>query len=204
MVAPLAAYLSTEVAFLIEVSGWQGPVWKQDAARVEAELRADGFPEADVERAVAFARMRMDMIRGTAPYEDLEEAQNSVKMLPWFRSVHQCDRVLFESARRNVGLDTTPWWSQVRCPVLVLYGDRDTSTGPPDPLIAIIRRGLETAENGDVTVRVFHDADHSLRRAGPAGRVEGDARTKEQSKVATPDFAPGYLETMTEWLIKRT
>lgn len=27
MVAPLAASLSDEVAFLIEVSGWQGPVW---------------------------------------------------------------------------------------------------------------------------------------------------------------------------------
>jgi alpha-beta hydrolase superfamily lysophospholipase len=72
MVAPLAASLSDEVAFLIEVSGWQGPVWKQDAVRVEAELRAAGFSDADVERADAFARKRMDMIRGTSPYEDLE------------------------------------------------------------------------------------------------------------------------------------
>jgi pimeloyl-ACP methyl ester carboxylesterase len=143
------------------------------------------------------------MIRGTAPFKNLEEAPNSVKMLPWFRSVLQCDRFLFESARRNVGLDTTPWWSRVRCPVLVLYGDRDNSTGPPDPLIAIIRRGLETAGNRDVTVRIFPDADHSLRRAAPANRVDGGARTNEPSKVAEPDFAPGYVETVTDWLIKR-
>jgi pimeloyl-ACP methyl ester carboxylesterase len=114
MVAPLAASLSDQVAFLIEVSGWQGPVWKQDAVRVEAELRAAGFPEADVEQAVAFARLRMEMIRGTGPYKELEEAQNNVKMLPWFvRSVHFCDQVLFESARRNVGYDTSSWWTRV-------------------------------------------------------------------------------------------
>jgi uncharacterized protein len=203
MVAPLAASLSDEVAFLIEVSGWQGPVWKQDAVRVEAELRAAGFPEADVEQAVAFARKRMDMIRGTGPYKDLEEAQNAVKMLPWFRSVHLCDHVRFDSARRNVGHDTTSWWSQVRCPVLVLYGDRDTSTGPPKPVIAIIRRGLEGAGNGDVTVRIFRDADHSLCRAGPASGAVGGSRVTVQSKDAGPDFVTGYLDTMTDWLAKK-
>ena len=166
MVAPLAASLSQDVAFLIEVSGWQGPAWKQDAVRVEAELREAGFRESDIERAVTFARMRMDMIRGTCPYKDLEAAQNAVKTLPWFlRSVHFRDLVRFESARRNVGEDTSPWWSRVRCPVLVLYGDRDTSGGPPEPLVAIIRRGLEAVGNEDVTVRIFRDADHSLCRA---------------------------------------
>jgi pimeloyl-ACP methyl ester carboxylesterase len=95
------------------------------------------------------------LIRGTGRYKVLEEAHNHVKMLPWFlRSVHFCNPVLFESARRNVGGDTTSWWTRVRCPVLVLYGDRDTSNGPPELTIAIIRRGLEAAGNKDVTVRI--------------------------------------------------
>jgi pimeloyl-ACP methyl ester carboxylesterase len=204
MVAPLAASISDDVAFLIEVSGWQGPVWQQDAARVGAELRAAGFPEADVEQAVRFARKRMEMIRGTGPYQELEEAQNAVKTLPWFlHSVHFCDRVRFESARRNVGLDTTPWWSGVRCPVLIIYGDRDTSTGPPDPVIAVIRRGLEAARNNDVIVRIFQDADHSILRAGPDAAVIDHDPAKKPIRNATPDFAPGYLETMTDWLKKR-
>jgi uncharacterized protein len=204
MVAPLAASLSDQVAFLIEVSGWQGPVWKQDAARVEAELRAGGFSEADVARAVAFTQKRMDMIRGRGPYKDLEEAQNAVKTLPWFlRSVHFCDQVLFESARRNVGRDTTSWWTRVRCPVLVLYVDRDTSNGLPEPTVAIIRRGLEVAGNRDVTVRIFRDADHSRCRTGPDRRAAVGTQSNEKSKVAEPDFAAGYLETMTDWLTIR-
>jgi dipeptidyl aminopeptidase/acylaminoacyl peptidase len=53
-VAPLAASLSGDVAFLIEVGGSQVVAWQQDAFRVEAELRIDGFPEADIRDAVAF------------------------------------------------------------------------------------------------------------------------------------------------------
>jgi pimeloyl-ACP methyl ester carboxylesterase len=204
MIAPLAASLFGEVAFLIEVSGWQGPAWKQDPARVEAELRAAGFPEADVEQAVAFARKRMDLIRGTGPYSDLEKAQNAVKALPWFPSVHFCDCVRFEAARGTVANDSTDWWSRVRCPVLVLYGDRDVSSGRPEPLIAIIRRGLAAAGNNDVTVRIFPDADHSLCRVPSATRTPDGARAKEPPKGAGPDFVTGYLETMTDWLVRKT
>ena len=96
---------------------------------------------------------------------------NNVNMLPWFvRSVHFCDQVLFESARRNVGYDTSSWWTRVRCPVLVVYGDRDISNGPPEPAIAIIRSGLEAAGNGDVTVRIFRDADHMWSMPSPLKR----------------------------------
>src|SRR5262245_63817577 len=113
MVVPLAASMSDQVAFIIQVAGWQGPAWKQDAVRVEQELRAAGAPEADVKEAVAFARARMDLIRGTGPYEDLEKAQAKVKDKPWFKSVQWCDRTLFGSARLNVSFDTAPVWEKV-------------------------------------------------------------------------------------------
>jgi pimeloyl-ACP methyl ester carboxylesterase len=189
-VVPLAASLSSDVAFLIQVSGWQGPACRQDLARVEAELRAEGSPEADVEAAVAFARRRMELILGTGRYEELERAQEAVKDRPWFKAVHFCDRARFYSGRLTCSHDTAPSWERVRCPVLVIYGDRDTSSGPPDGLVAIIRRGLARAGNDDVTVRIFPGADHSLLRAG---RQEGGG---------DPDFVPGYLDEMTDWLAR--
>jgi hypothetical protein len=63
----------------------------------------------------------------------------------------------------------------------VIYGDRDSSSGPPGRLVAVIRDGLAKAGNRDVTVRVFAGADHALREAGADG----------------PDFVPGYLDAMT-------
>jgi pimeloyl-ACP methyl ester carboxylesterase len=191
MVAPLAASLSDQVAFVIEVSGWQGVAWRQDSVRVEAELRADGFPEADVKQATAFARMRMDLIRGTGPYEELERSQEKVKDRPWFKAIHFCDRALFQAARPVVEYDTGPSWENVHCPVLVIYGDKDTSSGPPDELVATIRRGLAKAGNDDVIVRIFPGADHSLCRA------------KRREAGGDPDFAPGYLDAMTAWLGQR-
>jgi pimeloyl-ACP methyl ester carboxylesterase len=190
MVAPLAASLSDQVSFVIQVSGWQGPAWGQDAVRVGAELRAGGSSEADVKEAVAFAQKRMGLIRGTGPFEELEVAQATVKSRSWFGSVHWCDRTLFYSARRNVDYDTGPSWERVRCPVLVIYGDRDTSSGPPGPLVAVIRRGLRKAKNDDVTVRLFSGADHALCLPG----------RKDQNG---PAFVPGYLDAMTGWLGKR-
>jgi pimeloyl-ACP methyl ester carboxylesterase len=203
MVVPLAASLSEKVSFVIQVSGWQGAAWRQDAVRVEAELRANGFSEADVKEAVAFAQMRMALIRGTGPFEELEAAQNQVKMRPWFASVRACDRTLFYASRPVVAFDSGPIWQKVHCPVLVIYGDQDVSSGPPEPLVAIIRGGLEKANNPDVTVRVFAGADHSLcvtKRGGPKEQAKRREDRKDQSD---PDFVPGYLDSMTDWLHAR-
>ena len=169
--------------------------------RIEAELRADGFSEADVKEATAFARLRMDLIRGTGPYEELARAQEKVKGKAWFKAVQFCDRTLFDAARRVVEHDTGPSWEQVRCPVLVIYGDKDTSSGPPDELVATIRRGLVKGGNDDVTVRIFADADHSLCRSEAGGRK--DAVAKAPKIDVAPDFVPGYLDLMTAWLRQR-
>jgi pimeloyl-ACP methyl ester carboxylesterase len=197
MVAPLAASLSRDVAFLIEVAGWQGPAWQQDIVRVEAELRAGRFAPADIRQAAAFARKRMGLIRGTGPFEELDKAQEAVKGAAWFGAVQRCDRTLFHAARRCVEFDTGPCWERVRCPVLVIYGDHDTSSGPPQKLVAIIRRGLKKAGNQDVTVRIFRDADHSL------SRTESGGQSRSRKKSASPQFVTGYIETMLGWLDKR-
>jgi pimeloyl-ACP methyl ester carboxylesterase len=203
MVVPLAASLSDKVSFVIQVSGWQGAAWRQDAVRVEAELRADGFPEADIKEAVAFAQMRMALIRGTGPFEELETAQARVKMRPWFGSVHWCDRTLFHAARLNVEYDTGPSWEKVRCPVLAIYGDEDTSSGPSKPLVAVIRTGLEKAQNADVVVHLFGGADHSLCVTKTGGPKEQAQRARDRKDQTEVDFVPGYLDAMTDWLGER-
>ncbi len=189
MVAPLAASLSRNVAFILEVAGWQGPAWKQDPVRVEAELRAEGFPEAQIAEAVAFSTERMDLIRGTEPFDSFDRKQNAVSTKAWFKSLYYCDRALFEAARNYVDFDNGPCWEKVRCPVLVIFGDKDTSSGPVEPLIAIIRRGLSRAGNSDVAVKIFQGADHSI--------------CKGKDRQPGPEFVDGYLDTMTDWLQKR-
>jgi pimeloyl-ACP methyl ester carboxylesterase len=202
-VAPLAASVSRDVAFLIAVAGWQGPAWMQDLVRVESELRADAFAEADVAAAVAFARRRMDLIRGAGSFEALDREQEAVKGRAWFPYVHRCDRRTFDSGRRQVGQDSSASWEAVHCPVLVVYGDKDTSSGPPDAMVAVIRRGLAKAGNRDVTVAVLPHANHGLCRANTGGRKEAAERAAARPENSPPDFVPGYLGTMVGWLSTR-
>lgn len=196
-VAPMAATLSKEVAFLIVVAGWQGPAWQQDAVRVEHELRSRGFTQAEIEEAVKFAHRRMELIRGRAPFEELDREQEAVKSLPWFESVHRCDRVLFESARRIVNFDNSTTWEKVKCPVLAIYGGRDTSSGPPQRLLTVIQHGLAKAANDDLAIKTFPDADHNLCRGRGEIRQENG---RQPGSAESPDFVPGYLETMSAWL----
>ncbi len=193
IVAPLAAARSAEVAFLVEVSGCQTPAWQQDLYRVEAELRAGGSPETNVAEAVAFARLRMDLMRRGAPFEELDRAQRAVRGRPWFGSVHYCDRERFRSGVLTVGFDPGPYWEAVRCPVLAVYGEDDTSS-PVARSVAVLRRGLERGGNKDVTVKVFPRAGHALTVSRAGGRNEAGA---------APEFAPGYLELMSGWMAER-
>jgi pimeloyl-ACP methyl ester carboxylesterase len=194
--------LSGDVAFLIEVGGSQVVAWQQDALRVEAELRADGFLEDDIREAVAFARMRMSLIRGRGEFEDLEEVHAAVEHRPWFEYAGRCDRALFDSARRMVEYDPGPAWETVRCPVLAIYGEKDTSL-PAEKNQPIIRRGLEVAGNRDVTIKVFPRADHGLRVTETGGPKEARERSKARRPGDGPDFTPGYLDLMTDWLAER-
>jgi pimeloyl-ACP methyl ester carboxylesterase len=203
MVAPLAASLSEKIAFLIDVAGWQGPAWRQDETRVEAEMRADGWPAKEIEKAVAFAKARMQLIRSDKSFEELDRIQQREKTAVWFDYVHVCDEALFYSARRSVEYDSEPSWAGVRCPVLVIFGDKDTSSGPPEPLVAIIRRGLAKAGNNDVTVKIFANADHSLRPTKTGGRKEAQERAKNKAQRERPEFVEGYLELMSDWLQKQ-
>jgi pimeloyl-ACP methyl ester carboxylesterase len=201
-VVPLAASLSDEVAFLIDVGGGQVVAWRQDALRVEAQLRADGFPDADVKAAVVFASRRMELIRGKGPFEELGHSHAAVEKLPWFEYVGRCDRGRFYGARRLVEYDPGPAWEKVRCPVLALYADKDTSL-PAEYSLPVLRRGLAKAGNRDVTVRVFAGADHGMRPARTGGPKEARERARSRRPGEAPAFVPGYLDAMTDWLTAR-
>jgi pimeloyl-ACP methyl ester carboxylesterase len=190
------------VAFLIQVSGSQVPAWQQDLYRVEAELRADGFPEADVAAGAAFARRRMDLIRRGGPFEELDRAQKVVRDRPWFMHIHYCTRERFQSGILMVGYDPGPSWEKVRCPVLAVFGEKDTSC-PVAPSVLVVRRGLAKAGNRDVTVKVFPRANHPITVSQTGGPKEARARARARPAGTEPEFAPGYLELMSGWLKDR-
>ena len=136
-------------------------------------------------------------------FDVLDLKQKAVRSEAWFEYVHYCDEALFRAARDNVEYDTGPSSEGVHCPVLVIFGDKDTSSGPPEPSVKIIRRGLAKAGNSDLVVKVFRDADHSLCVTKTGGRKkEAQKRPGAKAEVTGPEFVEGYLDTMTLWMAR--
>jgi hypothetical protein len=75
-------------------------------------------------------------------------------------------------------------WERVRCPVLAVWGERDT-TFPIPEVVARTEAALARAGNRDVMVRVFPGAEHGIK------------------SVETGAFAPGYLELIASWTRER-
>jgi uncharacterized protein len=84
----------------------------------------------------------------------------------------------------------------VKCPVLLLVGERDTIV-PAKSSAALIEHILTKAGNKDVTVKTFADADHFMHATKTGGPRERFAKGRKQ------EFVPDYLSTTTNWLLPR-
>jgi pimeloyl-ACP methyl ester carboxylesterase len=93
----------------------------------------------------------------------------------------------------NAGFDPVPLLRNVRCPVLAIYGGRDTLV-PAKQSAEIWRTTLGNAGNQNVTVKIFPTGDHALRETS-------GGTLKELPK--SRGFVPGYFETQREWGLQR-
>jgi pimeloyl-ACP methyl ester carboxylesterase len=83
---------------------------------------------------------------------------------------------------------------KINVPILAIFGGLDLQV-PAKANAAAVRAATEAAGNGDVTVEIIPNANH-LFQAAESGGVD------EYSTLA-PEFVPGFLETISEWLLKR-
>jgi pimeloyl-ACP methyl ester carboxylesterase len=195
-ICPLAASLSPDVAFIILVSAPAGTVEEQDLYRVEQEMRADNRPEGDIKKALAFARRRIEFIR-CGSYQEFDAAQRDVGDEGWFKDyVHRLGARDFAFGKKNIAYDGRPALKGVKCPVLLLVGERDTIV-PARSSAALIEDVLARAGDKDVTVKTFAGADHFMHATKTGGPGERFAKDRKQELV------PDYLPTITDWLLPR-
>jgi alpha-beta hydrolase superfamily lysophospholipase len=80
-------------------------------------------------------------------------------------------------------VDPVDFLTKVYCPVLAIFGEADTSI-PVGKSVSRYKQYLREAGNEDITIRLFPKASHTIK-------VEDD-------------FAPGYFDTINNWLRMRT
>ncbi len=199
-VSPLAASRSADIAFVIAVSGPAISPADQEIFRAEHELRADGFPQEDVERAVHFYSTGLNMLRDGFSVADIMQALDfeHLKDQPWMPYLPDLAPEGAAFMLKIMDYDPRPVLRQVTCPFLGIWGETDQLV-PALHSVEAFRQELQAAGNPDFTLKVFAEADHGIFTSETGSRKER-AERRERSDL---DFAPGYFALMKNWLVER-
>jgi pimeloyl-ACP methyl ester carboxylesterase len=198
---PLAASRSTDVAFVIAVSGPGVSPGEQMIVYYANELRARGMSEHDVREASSVRRDIWNYLSSGAGYEKAKTELEQARTKPWYSQAKAQEDDSFGPLPTPAELSKQPahstqWFKQeavydpvpalraLRVPALFLFGDKDQSI-PVEESVTVIRRVLAEDGRHDFTIREFPNDDHGMRLT--TGQTSGE-------------IDPEYLETMQGWL----
>ena len=193
IVAPLAASLSNDIAFIINVSGAGVPPYQQVTYQAEAQMRRDGFSETDIAEAIAYMNLKWEVARtGGEGWDRLQAATQNARDKKWLARAQPATKLddIVPSWKLEMGYDPMPALEKVKCPALAIFGELDTLT-PIAETSANYRKGLGRAGNKNLTIQVFPNADHALL-----------VWPKPNDQNHWPVLAAGYLDMMTNWIDK--
>ena len=194
IVAPLAASVSNDIAFIINISGAGVPPYQQVTYQAEAQMRRDGFSETDIAEAVSYMNLKWEVARtGGQGWDKLQAATENARDKKWLARAQPATKLedIVPSWKLEMSYDPMPALEKVKCPVLAIFGELDTLT-PVAQTIANYRKGLGRAGNKSLTFKVFPNADHALL-----------VWPKPDDQNHWPILAAGYLDMMTNWIDKQ-
>ena len=183
----LAAATYPDIQFIIPVSGPAMMPVDQDLYYIEHVMRADGYLEQQIQRALQYVKDVLKAAYHDAPYAEIAaQVVQPVQNEPWYPYYAIPDADVWEYFRRNAQLHYNPleWLKQVKCPVLAIFGASDLLL-PVDSSVELFQQSLAQAGNNDVTIKVFPHAGHLI------------------TNPANDELVPGFLELITDWLKQR-
>lgn len=197
-ISPLAASRSGDIAFVISVSA---PVVTADVQMIFSStnhLRANGYPQADIDQMVATRQAVDDYMRGTASREAAQRRVDAAKTKPWFKYLYMGDTVRDRAVsgwRKEIENDPLTNLTAVTVPTLVLYGANDAVV----PVAESVERLRSVAGRmPEMEVHVVAAADHAMQ-------VSADEKISLDPKYDGTEQAdsPEYIAVLTAWLARR-
>jgi pimeloyl-ACP methyl ester carboxylesterase len=214
LIAPMVATRSSDIAFIVLMSG---PAQTGETIMLEqAELigRAEGRTPEQIKANARMQQMLFTAARTTAGWDQARdairaEARSSIARLPedQRKAIPDVERVISAQADSQVAFTRSRWFrffldydpaptlARVTCPVLAIFGERDLQV-PTDANRAIMESIAKKSANPDWTIKVIPGANH-LYQAATTGSASEYMRLKKE-------FAPGFLDTVVTWLAAHT
>ena len=195
-IAPLAASRFPDAAFAIALSGGGLSPAEQELFDSEYELLKAGYTTDEVKDALAWQRLKNEIIVSHDKWDEYAKARAIAKEKKWFRQPgidirgpEKPDDPFWTYMRRFYGYDPAPTLRASKAPLLAIFGELDTPEGVKANVRAI-RQIMEQAGRGDYMVKVYPNGSHNLMEVPPDNPNEWVRRKR---------FPPGLFETMLEW-----
>ena len=194
----LAASRSSQAAFAVSISA---PMTTPDVQMIFASasiLRIKGFPQTDIDRAIAARTALDDFMRGKRDRASTQAIIDDAATQPWFQHIYMGktfkdpDQSRWAKEMRHDPLATL---DAVKQPTLVIYGSGD----PWVPVQTSVERlQASAARHPNIEVRVIAGADHAMATTvSAADQIDPVVSAKE-----APDSAE-YFGLLGAWLAKQ-
>ena len=190
-IMPLVA-ADSDVSFIIAVSCAGESGVRQGAYLIRRNLILEGLPEEAAELYGELyvkrnkARTYEEYLEYAGPLNEQRYIRDSLK----WGEIEPREGFVPNPPDFCQLIDPVPYLERISCPVLAMWGDKDTSIDVVQAVEAY-RRALTKAGNGSFRLLVFPDTAHNMSRT-VTGRPEEWRGRKEK--------IPEYLDTMEEWL----
>lgn len=181
-VAPLAASLSGEVGFIVLISGAAVSPKAQELYRTEHELRYLGRSSLGIFAGVFLYKFWLSFVKVIRIFQ---------KVLP--QVVHIFPESLRFAFYLEWDFNPLPVLEQVKCPVLVIFGERDKVV-PVRESVRLFEMALK--ENPDHTIQIFPRGNHALLESDVGVLPEIVCMEK---KV----FVSGYYDLVSGWILEQ-
>lgn len=191
-VALLAAADTTDVDFIVTISGPGVSPAVQERARIEAEVRATGSSAADVAEALDWIDARTRRLLDDEAVETVLADQEALAGRPWYAAATEYfdNPVMLRFLAGMIGMEPAAVLPRVTCPVLSFFGGSDWVV-PVGPSVAAFARLLPDPRQGQHGIAVFPGGDHGLYVADRAPGVERRSQ-----------LAAGYLPMLADFLAR--
>jgi pimeloyl-ACP methyl ester carboxylesterase len=195
-IAPLAASRFPDAAFAIALSGGGLSPAMQELFDSEYELSKAGYTADEVKDALAFQKLKNEIIASPAKWDEYARSRAIAKDKKWFRhpgidvrGPEKRDDPFWAYMRKFYVYDPAPTLRASKAPLLAIFGELDTPEGLKANVSAI-RQIMDQAGRRDYTVKVYPNGSHNLMEVPPDNPNEF---------VRLKRFPPGFFDTMVDW-----
>jgi pimeloyl-ACP methyl ester carboxylesterase len=203
MIAPMVASKSKEVRFIVMLAGTG--MRGDQLLLLQQELigRASGAPEKELEMWREVSKKGMEMVLQNPDPQAIKQELTQLLTEAQQKDSTKQKEAVDALVNQQISQMTAPWMlffmkydplpalSKVKCPVLVLSGEKDLQV-PPKENVPAIESALKKGGNKKVTVQIFPGLNHLFQECKTG--IPGEYGTIEQT------IAPAVLETTANWI----